>query len=195
MATHIADVATSGIASIDYTTLRPQLQSGDLFFCSGNYLISKAIRSVTGSPWSHVGIILRLELIDRVLLLESVEDVGVRMAPLSKYVTDYSDGARYDGAMVAARRSGTTPAIVQGIMSFGLDQLTAPYDKDEMAGILARVTLKIGRVDRTHGFLCSELVNDCFRAAHAPLNCDQKDFVAPEDVWLDPGVQPLAVIA
>lgn len=41
---------------------------------AGYYPLSKAIQKVTGSPWSHVGIVFCLDAIDRVLLPESVED-------------------------------------------------------------------------------------------------------------------------
>ena len=59
-----------------YSEVRPRLQSGDLLFCAGRYLVSRAIQVATKSPWSHVGIVFHIGSIDRKLLLESVEDVG-----------------------------------------------------------------------------------------------------------------------
>ena len=86
-----------------YRELRPKLKSGDLLFTSGDYLASQLIRKFTESPWSHVGIVFRVDAIDRVLLLESVEDMGVRFAPLSKYLSDYEGGKPYRGRIVVAR--------------------------------------------------------------------------------------------
>jgi len=74
------------LKSVSYEEIRATLKSGDLIFASGDYLVSKAIQKVTHSPWSHVAIIIRVEEIDRILLLESVEDMGVRIVPLSKYL-------------------------------------------------------------------------------------------------------------
>ena len=50
---------------------------------------------MTDSPWSHVGVVFWLKSIQRVLLLESVESIGVRFAPLSKYLSDYKKGKPY----------------------------------------------------------------------------------------------------
>ena len=99
---------------VAYAAMRENLQSGDLFFCSGNYKVSELIQRVTDSPWSHVGIILIARDIDRVLLLESVEDVGVRLVPVSKYLIDYEHGRPYDGPLVFARRTGVDEAAEIG---------------------------------------------------------------------------------
>ena len=71
-----------------YQQRRAKLRSGDLLFASGNYPVSKAIRKMTGSPWSHVGIIVWLKSINRVLLLESVE---MRHAPFALWLTNLTD--------------------------------------------------------------------------------------------------------
>src|SRR5262245_36846101 len=130
MAIHVKNAADVS-PTATYKALRPQLRSGDLFFCAGRYLVSKAIQTMTGSPWSHVGIIFRAEKIDRVLLLESVEDMGVRFAPLSKYLDDYDDGRPYRGDMVVARVGALKQTDIPRIAEFGVDELTRPYDKDE----------------------------------------------------------------
>ena len=92
MADHLESKDIKALPVLPYAALRTKLKSGDILFASGDYLVSKAIQKMTGSPWSHVGIVFRLDSIDRMLLLESVEDMGVRFAPLSKYLDDYEDG-------------------------------------------------------------------------------------------------------
>ncbi len=185
MAAHIENKEIKALPVVAYADLRTTLKSGDLFFTSGDYLISKAIQKMTGSPWSHVGIILRLDSIDRVLLLESVEDTGVRFAPLSKYLRDYENGRPYKGRAVISRCSDVTAGTVASLTSFGIDELTQPYDKDEIAKIMARITLGIGRKKRDREYICSELVYECFARAGKEFAYNPKGFISPEDVWGD----------
>lgn len=103
MASHMESREIKALDVKPYEELRAGIRSGDLMFVSGDYLVSKTIQHFTDSPWSHVGILLRLGDIDRVLLLESVDDMGVRFAPLSKYLRDYENGQPYGGRIVLAR--------------------------------------------------------------------------------------------
>ncbi len=103
MADHIESKDIKQLKVIPYDELRSTLKSGDLFFTSADYLVSKAIQACSGSPWSHVGVVFRLDSIDRRLLLESVEDMGICFAPLSKYLADYENGKPYKGTAVLAR--------------------------------------------------------------------------------------------
>lgn len=185
MADHVENKDIKALPVLPYDDLRAKLKSGDLLFTSGDYLVSKAIQKVTGSPWSHVGIVFRLDAIDRILLLESVEDMGVRFAPLSKYLNDYEDGKPYKGRAVLARCKDVTSGTVAGISTFGIDELTQPYDKDEIAKILARITLGIGKKERDREYICSELVYECFAHAGKGFAFNPKGFISPEDVWLD----------
>ncbi|ALQ51824.1 YiiX/YebB-like N1pC/P60 family cysteine hydrolase [Nitrosomonas ureae] len=185
MAAHIESKDIKALPVLPYSDLRAKLKSGDILFASGDYLVSKAIQKVTGSPWSHVGIVFRLDSIDRVLLLESVEDIGVRFAPLSKYLNDYEDKRPYKGRVVLARCKDVNSATVEGIATFGIDELTQPYDKDEIAKILARITLGIGKKEKDREYICSELVHECFSHAGKEFAFNPKEFISPEDVWLD----------
>lgn len=185
MATHIESKDIKALPVLPYSDLRAKLKSGDILFTSGDYLVSKAIQKVTGSPWSHVGIVFRLDSIDRMLLLESVEDMGVRFAPLSKYLNDYEDGKPYKGRAVLARCKDVNAQTVAGISTFGIDELTQPYDKDEIAKILARITLGIGKKEKDREYICSELVYECFSRAGKEFAYNPKGFVSPEDVWVD----------
>ncbi|NGZ95142.1 MAG: hypothetical protein CV089_03235 [Nitrospira sp. WS110] len=185
MAAHLTDRDVKALPVMPYGGLRNKLRSGDLFFASGDYLVSKAIKSVTDSPWSHVGIVFRLDSIDRMLLLESVEDMGVRFAPLSKYLSDYGDGKAYKGRAVLARCKDVTSETVDKLSTFGIDELTQPYDKDEIVKILARITLGIGKKERDREYICSELVYECFAQAGKDFAYNTKGFISPEDVWVD----------
>ncbi|MFZ1829024.1 MAG: YiiX/YebB-like N1pC/P60 family cysteine hydrolase [Candidatus Competibacteraceae bacterium] len=185
MATPMEDKELKALPVLPYSNVRTRLKSGDLLFTSGDYLISKAIQKMTDSPWSHVGIVFRLDSIDRVLLLESVEDMGVRFAPLSKYLSDYEDGKPYKGRAVLARCKDVTLETVKSLSTFGIDELTQPYDKDEIAKIMARITLGMGKKKRDREYICSELVYECFARAGKEFAFNRKGFISPEDIWID----------
>ncbi|MDB5986286.1 MAG: hypothetical protein JWR16_1339 [Nevskia sp.] len=176
-----------------YADVRDSLASGDLLFAAGNYLFSRLIRRMTHSAWSHVGIIYREPLLDRVLLLESVETFGVRFAPLSKYLSNYANGKPYDGEIAIARIRGLDHARMTAAMRFGLDQLADPYDRGQVYRVLGRVLL--GRVARQlrrqDAFICSELVHECFLSGGADLRLGQasRGYVCPGDIWTDPRVE------
>jgi len=201
MSEHFDDARVDSLPVESYSVLRKRLQSGDLFFCSGDYLVSQMIRKVTNSPWSHVGIVIVVSSIDRVLLLESVEDVGVRLAPLSKYLTDYGEGSAYDGRIVIARLSALTMTEglnynqkIEAITKYGADALTLPYNKEEIGQILARIVLGIGKKAANKGYICSELVASCLAEAGIGISAGSGGYVTPEDVWRDPTVNLLARI-
>lgn len=194
MAQHIDTKSLKAMRVVPYKQLRPQLESGDLLFASGQYLVSKAIQKMTDSPWSHVGIVFRLDSIDRVLLLESVESVGVRFAPLSKYLHDYADNKPYKGMLSLARCSHVSAKLVNRVATFGIDELTRPYDKDEIAGIVARIALKRGKRKQDREYICSELVYECFASAGKQFAYNPKGFISPEDVWVDSQVELLGRI-
>lgn len=185
MAAHVESREIKALQVIPYQNIRSKLKSGDLLFASGDYLLSKAIQRFTASPWSHVGIVFKLERLDRILLLESVEDMGVRFASLSKYLTDYEDGKPYDGRVVLARSRDVNAEIVHGIAKFGINELTRPYDKDEIAKIMARIALGLGKKERDREYICSELVYECFSHAGREFAYNPKGFVSPEDIWID----------
>lgn len=188
MADHIEKEEIKALAVTPYADLRNTLKSGDLFFASGDYFVSKAIERVTASPWSHVGIVFRLDELDRVLLLESVEDMGVRFAPLSKYLSEYDNDTPYKGEIVLARCRDLNKGIVDGLATFGIDELTRPYDKEEVGIILARVTLRVGKKHDDRTYICSELVADCFAHAGRQFTYDPRGFISPENIWMDPQV-------
>ncbi|MGZ3940266.1 MAG: hypothetical protein ACXVBK_15950, partial [Flavisolibacter sp.] len=75
--------------------------------------------------------------------------------------------------------------VVDGIAKFGIDELTRPYDKDEVAKIMARVTLGIGKKERDGEYICSELVYECFSKAGIEFEFDSRGFISPENVWQD----------
>lgn len=185
MAIHISRQEINSMTEVDYEAIRNDLNSGDILFAAGDYLISKAIQNATSSPWSHIGIIVKFESINRVFSLESVEDMGVRLVPLSKYLRDYENNKPYKGALVLARLQNSNSLNQDAMLQFGFNEITKPYDKDEIAKIIARIALGIGRRNRDREYICSELVYECFSRAGKEFEFNRKDFISPEDIWID----------
>ena len=171
---------------LPYDRIRGELRSGDLVFCSGSYLFSGLIQRFTRSVWSHVGVIYVDAHLERVFILESETGIGVRLVPVSKYLRDYHGRRRpYRGEMVVARVAPTLgDEQVRRAVSYGMDLLTKPYDNGEILRIAARIALRIGRRTRDRKFICSELVDECFRAAGVRFR-HPDNFVSPEDIWRD----------
>jgi cell wall-associated NlpC family hydrolase len=167
-----------------YEVVRDELRSGDLIFCSGSYLFSGLIQRFTGSVWSHIGIVYRDEALQRVFVLESETGIGVRLAPLSKYLRDYHGRRRpYRGQIVIGRIApGLGADQVRNAVSYGMDLLTKPYDNGEILRIAMRILLRIGRRRRDRKFICSELVDECFHAAGVKF-IRPDNYVSPDDIW------------
>lgn len=176
-----------------YESLREHLQSGDLVFCSGSYLFSGLIQRFTGSVWSHVGIVYRDDALQRLFVLESETGIGVRLVPISKYLRDYHGRRRpYRGQIVVGRvEPAPTQAQAHRAVSFGMDLLTKPYDNFEILRIAARILFRVGRRTQDRKFICSELVDECYRAAGVRF-ARRDNYISPDDIWRDPAVRLLA---
>ena len=164
---------------VPYARIRNELQTGDLLFASGNYVISKLIRKFTKSPWSHVGIIFPVKSPGGALLLESVEDRGVRFVPIGKYLKDYHRGRPYNGPLVVARVRGLKKKNADKLGEFGIKELARDYDRDEIARIVARIVARRGRKERDRQYICSELVYEAFLQAGIELQYDKRGFISP----------------
>lgn len=171
---------------LDYAAVRHNLESGDLVFCAGRYFFSGLIQKVTKSVWSHCGIIYKDPTLNRIFVLESEVMIGVRIVPLSKYLKDYHGRRRpYRGRIVIGRLH---PAVadekVKRAISFGMDELTKPYDNWEILRILVRILLGMGRRTRDRKYICSELVQECYRHAGIVFPYVRRS-ISPDDIWKD----------
>ena len=190
MADRLGVKAVAALPVLAYDQVRDQLQTGDLVFCSGTYLFSKSIRWFTKSVWSHVGIIYRDDNLRRIFILESEIAIGVRLVPLSKYLRDYHGRKKpYQGRIVVGR---IVPAAdgekVKKAISFGMDELTRPYDNWEIMRIAMRILFRRGRKNRDRRYICSELVYEAFRKADIAFRFNRNS-ISPDDIWKDARVE------
>jgi hypothetical protein len=175
---------------LPYDQVRQQLQTGDLLFCSGSYLFSGLIQRFTRSVWSHVGVIYRDDTLQRMFVLESEAGIGVRLVPLSKYLRDYHGRRRpYRGQIAVGRlQSGVDDGRLRQVISFGMDELTRPYDNSEILRIALRIALRVTRRTHDRKYICSELVHEAFRRAGVTLQVGD-GYISPDDLWRSPELQ------
>ena len=172
-----------------YEKIRPYLKTGQIVFCSGSYLFSGIIQRLTKSVWSHVAIIYKDEELGRVMILEAEPFVGIRLIPLSKYLTDYKGKKRpYKGQMVITNFTVEMSRENKNeVISFGLDELTRPYDNWEIFRIMMRILLKIGKREKNRSYICSELVRDCFKQG-GYVFAMRDSYISPQEIWEDENV-------
>jgi hypothetical protein len=175
---------------LPYDKVRPFLKTGDIFFSSGSYLFSGIIQKLTKSTWSHVAVIYKDEELGRVLVLEAEPYIGIRLIPLSKYLTDYKGKKRsYKGQVTIARLNVELPKenLNKGLC-FGLDELTRPYDNFEIVRIMVRILFKISKREKNRNYICSELVREVFNKAG--ITFPYKDtYISPDVIWTDARVE------
>jgi hypothetical protein len=188
-----------------YSAIRDQVRDGDLLLCSATDSVSRLIRWATASPWSHVAIAYRLDTIDRVLVLECVEKIGVRAVPLSTFISRTSSGVHpYPGQILLARHDAMAAKSRRNpwakIATFAFDRLGERFSPGEILKIGLRIVA--GRFRRrlhpTLGpkdeFICSEYVARCLHAVGVEIPWDGLGFVAPCDIANDPRVMAIALI-
>jgi hypothetical protein len=175
-----------GYVPVKYENIRSTLKTGDLVFCSGNYLFSRLIQRFTKSLWSHVGMVYYDTVLDRMLILESEKLYGVRFAPLSKYMKDYHGRNKPYKGLIAVARLEPEPdlELLKKGISFGMDELTKPYDDWEILRIAMRILFKGGRRVKDRKYICSELVQVCYRQFGIVFNYRNK-IISPDDIWKD----------
>jgi hypothetical protein len=185
-----------------YDELRAEVRSGDILLCQGSGIFSQMIQKVSNSVWSHVAFIIRLDEIDRIMVLESVEPIGVRTVPLSHYVRDYKNHKGYPGKLLIARHDNfvnVTEKKLNQMAAFAIDRFGYPYDKDEIAKIAARITLglfgrKKGKASWDDEYICSEYAWECYRSVGIDVPYDPRGFIAPKDFAAVAGVKAVAAV-
>lgn len=188
MAKKITDADISQYPVFDYKTIRENIQSGDLVFCSGYSRFSKLIKWFTGSTFSHVAMVYRIEAIDKVLIFESSRKGGVHLTPLSYYVK------KYDGRVMWAKVSARAePEDLHHAFKYGFELLNKPYDKSELWHIFKRIVFRWGKRVRNAEYVCSELVQSCYRKAGVSFY-SRNEIILPDYIWEDDKVHAVGRI-
>jgi hypothetical protein len=188
-----------GIKQLSYEHAKNKIKTGDILFCSGRYLVSEMIKKLSNSIFSHVALLVYWN--EHVLVLESVEDDGVRIVPLTHYLYNYENSKeKYNGEMYVARHEVVdNPDFdkekIKSMCGRAINLLNRNYDKEEIAKIVARIGLGIVRHIDDDEYICSEFVDECFRQLEIELSRDPMGFIFPEHIAADPMVKPLFEIS
>jgi hypothetical protein len=142
------------------------------------------------------------------MLLESVESIGVRAVPLSRYFNNYrQSGAGYAGELACYRHrdfpgeADSSPALTR-LARFAIDRLGWPYDGQQIAELAARLTLhhinpKLALPEMptssldNQAYICSEYVADAYAELGLRIACQTCPYVTPGDFVADPRIRAL----
>lgn len=180
-----------------YEAIRPNLKTGDLLFFSGDHWLSGLIRWRSRSAWSHVGMVVRLEEINRVFLVESILETGVRMVPMSFVYKNYGGNNKaYEGRVAWARHETLTQDTyrTRKIKEFCLDHLTVQYDNAEYYRILWRTLVGSKEIFHDDKFTCAEYVLEAYRHAGIELPKERGFFISPGAFWRQEQVKLLEIL-
>ena len=196
------------------TTLKPEplsaltrrIRDGDILLCSGADPFSKLIGWATRSPWTHVALAYRWPALGRIMVFESVQQLGVRTVPIAKFISQSSSGKKpYPGKIILARHDDYADkggkagsAAMERLADFAVDRFGQPFAGLEILKIAARICL--GSLDRKmpkamgpkNEFICSEYAAKCFHAVGIEIEWDGLGFIAPADFARDPKTRAIA---
>jgi hypothetical protein len=147
----------------------------------------------------------RLAEIDRVIVLECVERLGVRAVPFSGFVAKSPLGETpYPGKILLARHAGMAAKSRQKplkrMAEFAFDRLGDRFSQMEMAKIALRIVAARFNVrlhpslGPTDEFICSEYVARAFEKVGISFPWDGRGFIAPADIAADPKVRAIAQV-
>ena len=162
----------------EYTDIRKVLKTGDLVLFSGKGKYSTLIRLMTGSDWTHVGMVLKLSEYDFIALWESIiigevktlstgkKERGVQIVPLSNRI-DMSRGkvavryvfGDYSNSLTNNR------VITRELMSLRKKLRGKPYEKSGIELFKAAFDAPIigSNEDDLSSIFCSELVAEAYK--------------------------------
>jgi hypothetical protein len=170
--------------------IRQNVKTGDLFFFSGDHWLSGLIRWRSKSAWSHVGMVIRLDEIDRVFLVESIMEVGVRMIPLSFVIKNYhGTNTPYQGRVAWARHNKMNDESAKQLKIFILDQLTKQYNEREFVRVAWRSVVGREKLFKDNKFTCSELIYETFKQINLRMNYERGFFISPGSIWRNDEVE------
>lgn len=179
------------LASENYDAVRATVNTGDLLFCSGTNLISRIIQRVSGSPYSHVALVVRMRSIDRLLLLEAEWPYGVRVVPLSSYLKDWNgSGKPYPGHLLIARHARLEhreEEISSIFLSELVDILGHPYSLRRLLRLGLReiaelAGLRFSKLRANKSTVCSEYVVHAYSRLGIQIPWNHKGTILPLDI-------------
>lgn len=165
-------------AALTYGDARAGFVDGDVLLFRGRGPMSRTIRLLTSSPYSHVGLVMLYE--GRVYCVEAVGK-GVRLILMSEVVRQYHGGIDYYRLREAAEGQR------RGALGFCLQQLGKLYDRAGLVRFVALLLLgRKPRAWRDRYWFCSELVAAAYRGQGIALATERPAYTSPADLAVSP---------
>lgn len=188
----IYEPPSTEIMPYDFNRLKYEIRPGDVLLIEGRSRISKIIRTITQSPWTHAALYLgRLndfedEEIKKIirshagehitdntrLLLEDLLDLGTVLTPLTFYSNHH---------IRICRPIGITPSDLHLVINYAIKALGQPYNVRHLLD-LTRFMLPWTILPRRWGSslfrtssgeaesgICSTLIAEAFTSVHFPI--------------------------
>lgn len=171
-----------------YSDVRHHLRTGDIVLFSGKGLISRGIKRVTNSEWSHIGMVLDIPEYNMVLLWESttlskMKDIytqqqtsGVQIVSLSERIQTF-DGNKISIRMLEGDR---TQEQINEVLALRDELRGRPYERSKIQLFLSALTFINFRQDRLNSVFCSELVAESYQRAGWMEDVHASNSYAPE---------------
>ncbi|HEX5338917.1 MAG TPA: hypothetical protein VFW53_10820 [Gallionella sp.] len=191
----LAEVGKLPVAA--YRDIRADLRTGDLLFCIGTKPVSRAVQTVTQSPYSHVALVVRMLSVDRILLLGAEWPYGVRVVSLSSYLSNWnSSGKPYPGHLIVGRHGGLdlkSEDVLKMFLSELIDVLGQPYSlrrvlRMGLRELAALIGLRFRRLRIKKAAVCSEYVHHALSRLGIEIEWNHKGYILPTDIAADPNV-------
>jgi hypothetical protein len=189
---------------LDYDVLCKHLMPGDLMFCSGDSFLSELIETGTKSPFSHVALLLPLPTTKDWLVLECLEETGVRCVTLKHaYLKNYCNTEKsYPGCLTFARfdEINDKKKELSHLYQTAFALTGCRYNHEEIMMIANRLLeKKLGykkqsKIKPGKSFICSEYVAICLKSVDIFVKYDSLGFVSPGDIALSPDLNAVAWI-
>lgn len=154
-----------------YITHRDSLNTGDILFFSGNGPISNIIKLMSNSPWSHVGLLVKSDDLDILLVweattLSNVPDLSEGRIISGVQTVDASSRINmFDGSVSVRRFGGFVDSTMIGkLKDFRLELKGKPYESSRWELIKSLVDFGFSK-ENTEDFssiFCSEMLAEAF---------------------------------
>lgn len=165
------------------------IYNGDILFCSGTSAISKEIKKVTKSEFSHVGLLFTYKVGTQkvVFVIEAINPV-ISIIPLEQYFVNYKQtGKAYPGKLFIGRLDGGLTLEQSALIhKCAVAQIGKNYDNASILKQAFNYLFKTNLQDKdTHRLICSELVAMAYKAAKIPMLKDDCGFCTPGSIGKD----------
>lgn len=170
----------------EYQKMRGSLRTGDVVAFSGNGLSPLLIKFGTSSEYSHVGLVVRVNMGDgkkRVFLIEADNKKGIVLVRLSRKLEYYNGSAclyRLDDDLTENKNGKIKEDI---IYEYVMEQLGKGYDYPAIKGVVKTLLGFISLGSQDDGtFICSELVGRALQVGGYVDSAVNAESLSPKDI-------------